>query len=171
MWVAAAMAVMSIAANSKAKSNQAFRRRMAANANYEFEMSSLLATSQEVNVKAGEAMSERAREAMFKRGRLAVVGSESGLEGNTADRLARQTFFDEGFDTTRIDVDRQRAQDQITRERAAAKVRRDNPGGPEMPSGLANGLQIVGGIMNAWKPSPAAKTPTTPNSGMWFGNE
>lgn len=143
---------------SRSAKKQARKQREAAFKNYQFELSSLFETSKEVNLKAGEEMSERARQAMFQRSRLAVIGAESGIEGNTQDRLERQTYFDEGFDLTMIDENRQRAQSQIEREKEGARIRMESTSaGVSVPSGLAAGLQIVGNIMDLASKTPSRK--------------
>jgi hypothetical protein len=150
MWQAAGAALQIAGAihSNRQKAKHARKQRNAALQNYQFELQSLFDTSKEVNVKAGEEMSERAREAMFQRGRLAVIGAESGIEGNTADRLMRQTYFDQGYDTTMIDVDRQRAQKQIEREKEAAAIRRDTTiAGIQFPSSFGLMLQIAGSVV------------------------
>jgi hypothetical protein len=151
MWPAAGAALQIAGAihSDRQKRKYARKQRDTALRNYQFELQSLVDTSKEVNLKAGEEMSERARAAMFQRSRLAVIGSESGLEGNTADRLERQTFFDEGFDITMLDVNRQRAQRQIEREKEAATIRRDSTiAGIQFPSNFGLMLQIAGSVTN-----------------------
>lgn len=162
-WMAAYAGLQiagTLSGSSSAKKQRAAMRQ-AAYKNFMFERDALTDQAREVNVKATEEMSERAREAMFKRSRLAVVAAESGIDGNSQDRLERQAFFDEGFDITRVDVDRQRAQSQIARERKASELRLESAlAGIPMNSGLAGGLQIVGSIMKTWADTPAPKTPT-----------
>jgi hypothetical protein len=60
----------------------------------------------QINDKAEEDMSDRAREAMVERGRLRVIAGESGISGNSGDQLERQSYFDEGFDVSRIEGQR-----------------------------------------------------------------
>lgn len=103
------------------------------------------------NEKALDDMSERAREAALERGRLEAIAADSGVTGNDHARLMRQSRFNEGFDITSIDANRDRAQAQIERgvmanttaaDRDRAAVRR--------PSALAAGLQIAGTAASAY---------------------
>lgn len=51
---------------------------------------------------AAEQMSERAKAAMQERGRLAVIGADSGLGGALTDKMYNGSAFNEGQDITSI---------------------------------------------------------------------
>ena len=116
----------------------------------------------EIDRQTTQKMSVRAREALVQRGRLAAIAAESGISGNTQGRLTAQAYFDEGSDQTQTLINRNSAQRQLLRERESSRLRYESAyHGAAVPSGLAAGLQIVGGLLGGLSKTPAGKTPTT----------
>jgi type II secretory pathway pseudopilin PulG len=68
---------------------QAKSQRRAMEANYAQQMDTLQQQYKQTNQQATDEMSARAREAMIERARLRVAGGESGLSGNSNDRIVQ----------------------------------------------------------------------------------
>lgn len=105
--------------------------------------------AQQINQQASDAMSDRAREAMIERGRLRVISAESGVGDGSGsqDQLTRQSYFDEGYDMSRIESNRSAKQDQAqldARGGQAATQSRLNAIEASKPSLIGTGLQIAG---------------------------
>jgi hypothetical protein len=108
--------------------------------------------AQQINKKAADEMSDRAREAMIERGRLRVISAENGIGGNSEDQLQRQSFFDEGFDMSRIESNRaaQQRQSQLEARGVSARTQsRLNEIESKKPSLLGSGLHIAMDGVNA----------------------
>jgi hypothetical protein len=100
-----------------------------------------------------EEMSERAREARRERGRLSAIAADTGLGGISQELLLRQSRFNEGYDTTTIDANRDRVKRQIEHGVSASSARAQlQRASIERPSLLGAGLQIAGTATRYWKP-------------------
>jgi hypothetical protein len=129
---------------------QAKSQRRAMEANYAQQMDTLQQQYKQTNQQATDEMSARAREAMIERARLRVAGGESGLSGNSNDRIVNESSFNEGFDIASIESNRQNSLRQIENE--GKGIRSGNiteMSRIQKPSLIGTGLQIAGAAVDA----------------------
>src|SRR5437868_1731065 len=119
--IAALSVTQALAKNNDTKRVNATMRQQAEAENQE-NQSALSEASAQTNARATDQMSARARVAMLERGRLSAIAADAGIEGNTSDRLMRDSYFHEGFDETSIEVNRENAQLQIGHQRKASEL-------------------------------------------------
>src|SRR3954467_3338647 len=102
---AASLAFMAIntLAQADAQKQRAHIQDLVANAGLAQNEAALDAESGQVEKRARDDMSAVARNAMIERGRLAAIGAESGLTGNSAYRVEAESHFNEGVTIARID--------------------------------------------------------------------
>lgn len=74
------------------------------------------------NAQAQEKKGYRATQAIMERGRMRAAVGDTGLEGVGAHQLFMQSLFNEGKDTTAIDVNRKAVNEQIEVERKGSQI-------------------------------------------------
>lgn len=130
----------------------------------------------QINDRATQDMSDRAREAMIERGRLRTAAADSGLGGLSDDRLESASYFAEGTDIARIEGNRGRAMEQAgaaaTGRQAAISSRM---AAVKQPSLIGAGLQIAGAGVDyttknpGWYKSKPSSSPSV-GSAAWANN-
>jgi hypothetical protein len=130
------------------QSKKAAKKQEQASAQAEAEEREALAEqARQTDMQTIEEMSDRAREAWRERGRLQAIAADSGLEGISQERLLQQSYFNEGFDLTAIDANRDRVKEQLKRGVRAAEARGSlQRSGIQRPSLIGAGLQIGGAL-------------------------
>ena len=126
-----AMASLAIGAASAGmsymqQSQQAKAQRRAVKDNYAQQMQTLQLQYDQTNKQATDEMSIRAREAMIESARLRAISGESGLAGNSNDRIQNESMFNLGTDMASIEANRQSSLKQIY-QHGQQYGRGDNP--------------------------------------------
>jgi hypothetical protein len=107
------------------------------------QQAAILEQQKQITANATDKMTDRAKEAMIERGRLRAIQGESGLSGNTQDRIMRESYFNEGTDISAIEGNRKSAikQSKLDAEglRASNQSRINSV---KQPSLIGAGLQI-----------------------------
>jgi hypothetical protein len=139
------LAIASSAAAYVGTSQAAAAKEKATIANAEQQQDSMLTQQWQARGQAQDQMSQRAKEATQERGRLAVISAESGLAGNTQDRLYNESLFNEGQDITSIQRNARNTQQQSELEKQGIRAQTQGQLNTiERPSALRTGLQIAG---------------------------
>lgn len=159
--MAAPMALMAIASFAVSavsavaqyqQGKQAAKAQDTANrANYEQSMVTANEQQRQINAKSADEMYDRARQALIDRGRLRAASGESGVMGNSLDRITNEQYFVYGSDIASIEANRSNAinQSQLEKQGIRANIQgRINT--TERPSKLGTGLQIAGAALNAY---------------------
>lgn len=137
-------AVGAIAQYSEAKS-AADDATKSAQDSYNLQVKSVQEQQSQINQNAQDQQSQRAREATIERGRLKAIQGESGVMGNTEDRIMNESRFNEGSDIASIEGNRENAIKQSALDgqglRANAQSRLNSI---KQPSLIGTGLQIAG---------------------------
>jgi hypothetical protein len=121
----------------------------------------------QIKAKAADEMSERARVALIERGRLRAIAGDSGVTGNSQQRVEDESRFLEGQDLSAIEMNRENALKQNTRNVTAAQLDAQRQKlGVAAPSLLGAGLQIAGA---AAKTYAATKKPTNADANSKLG--
>lgn len=101
----------------------------------------------QLNAQASEEMTQRARQARIERSRLRVAAGESGVGGLATERLINNASFQEGYDVSRIEANRQNKIKQNNLETKSIHARaQSNLNSISRPSLLGTALQIAGSI-------------------------
>lgn len=136
-------------------------------ANYNQAMVTANEQQRQVNMKAADDMNTRARQALIDRGRLRAAAGESGVMGNSIDRIANEQYYVYGSDIAAIETNRANAINQTQLEkqgiRASTQGRINTT---PRPSALGAGLQIAGAAFGAYgnyRADQARTRATTPD--------
>lgn len=132
------------------QSSEASAARKDENANSLLQLQSFKLRTEEENKRSVDEKSTRAIQAQIERGRLRVTTGESGLAGNSNDKILEESLFNEGFDIASIEANRQSKNKQALLERKgliASSQRRLN--NIKKPSLIGAGLQIAGSAVGA----------------------
>lgn len=143
-------AVSAVASYSQAQ-KQAEKQEQAVRDGYTVQMEGVTQQYEQNADRASSEMSQRAREARIESARLHVLGAESGLNGNTQDRIYRESDFNLGSDIASIEGNRRRIDEQTEQEAkgiAAGAASKINT--LPRPSIIGTGLQIAGGFAGAY---------------------
>lgn len=155
-----AIGVMSTVMTTMSGMAQAKQARKDENANTLLQFNQRQEIYDETNRAASDAKSARAREAKIEQGRLRVITGESGLAGNSNDKILEEGMFNEGFDIATIEANRQSQLKQIQMDAQgdrAASNRRANQ--IQSPSLIGAGLQIAGHVAGAASTSAKLNAP------------
>jgi hypothetical protein len=128
--------------------------------NYSQQMETFQVQQDQVNKQATDEMSQRARETQIEAARLRVANGESGLFGNTNDRILGESYFNLGTDISSIEANRAAQQKQLIQE--AKSIRANNQtqmSQIQRPSLIGTGLQIAGAAANAGAMYKGLKAP------------
>jgi hypothetical protein len=99
----------------------------------------------QINAQATDQMNARAQQAMRDAGTLNAIFADSGLSGNTQDRLATESQANATQDITTIERNRAAGITQTANEAAAARARlQSQSNAVRAPSLIGTGLQIAG---------------------------
>lgn len=129
-----------------AADEQATKSAQAVRANQEVASKTMETQQWQARGNAAEQMSERAKSAMQERGRLAVIGADSGLGGNLTDKMYNNSAFNEGQDITSIQRNaRNTSQQQDLQQLAISTNAQGQYNTIKQASALGAGLQIAGG--------------------------
>lgn len=143
--ISAASAVMGYMNQQK----QADEQSKAIQADYNNKQATLNENAKQTNQRATDDMSARAREAMIERGRLQVIGGESGLGTGNLDRTTQQSQFNQGYDIAAIEGNRKNAIAQNTLDsRSVYSEAQSRTNQIKQPSLIGAGLQIGGAGMD-----------------------
>jgi hypothetical protein len=113
--------------------------------NYATQMEAVPEQYRQNDAQAANDMAERARQALIERGRLSVLGGESGLSGVSTQRLLHESAFTEGTDISTIDQNRVNTNNQIYAEAKGARATTQSRiASINRPSLIGTGLQIAG---------------------------
>lgn len=150
------------------QSQQASARDKAIKANYSQQMDTFKVQQAQVNKQATDEMSARARENQIEAARLRVVNGESGLFGNTNDRILGESYFNLGSDVASIESNRAAQQKQLTQEAKSIRAgTQSQMSQVTRPSLIGTGLQIAAGATDAatiYKGLKAPRSKTLPLS-------
>jgi hypothetical protein len=98
-----------------------------------------------------EDLGQRQREHLIEEGRLQAIGAESGVTGNTNDRIMQEEKNNTDKDISTIEANRVRSNEsvhtQATGKQSAANVQL---AGIRRPSALGTGLQIAGSMASTY---------------------
>jgi hypothetical protein len=104
----------------------------------------------QIDAQATDTMVDRSRQVMMQAGHLNALFADSGLSGNTQDRIAAVTGMQADADLTTIERNRANKQNQTNNETAAIRARTQSTiNGAKGPSLLGTGLQIAAVYANA----------------------
>ena len=163
-----AVGVAGAGASYMQQQQQAKSQGKAAKANYDQQMLTYQEQQTQVNKNSIDQMSQRARENMIEASRIRAVYGESGLAGNTNDRILGESYFNFGTDVSSIESNRLAQQRQLNQEaksiRAGAQTQMSQI---PRPSLIGTGLQIAGSTMDAattYKGLKAPRSKTLPLS-------
>lgn len=157
-YLAATSAVLGYAQQSEAASAQAD----AIKKNMEFQQNQLQLQRTQNDQQASEKMSAVALEALKQTGHLRAMQGDSLMVGNSTDRIENEMNMNAGSDMATLEANRLSADNQVTTEAMAAKMRADNQmSSIKMPSLIGTGLQIAGGFVDK-KARDIKNTPVTP---------
>ncbi|SCX57642.1 hypothetical protein [Nitrosospira sp. Nsp1] len=163
-----AVGVAGAGASYMQQNQQAKFRDKASQANYSQQMGTYKEQQDQVNKNSIDQMSQRARENMIQAARIRAVHGESGLGGNTNDRIINENSFNFGTDVSSIESNRLAQQRQLNQEaksiRAGAQTQISQI---PRPSLIGTGLQIAGSAMDAattYKGLKAPRSKTLPLS-------
>lgn len=112
------------------------------------QQAALIEQQRQINSQAADKMNERAKQAKIEQGRLRTIQGESGLSGNSQDRVLGESLFNEGTDIASIEGNREasikqsRMQAQATRSSS-----RNSLASVNQPSLIGTGLQIGTAVM------------------------
>jgi hypothetical protein len=97
----------------------------------------------QISKKATDEMQDRSQQAAIERGRLRAIQAESGLIGNTQDRIIGESYFNEATDIASIEANRKNEIAQSNRQLQGVATRtQSNLNSIKQPSYLGAGLQI-----------------------------
>lgn len=97
----------------------------------------------QITKKATDEMQERSQQAAIERGRLRAIQAESGLIGNSQDRIIGESYFNESTDIASIEANRKaEIQQSNTQLQGVATRTQSNLNSIKQPSYLGAGLQI-----------------------------
>jgi hypothetical protein len=114
----------------------------------------------QTDARAKEEMSVRARAALLERGRLTAIAADSGVTGNSQDRVLRESRFNEGYDITTIETNRTSQQAQIERARRSGDLTYARQlAAARGPSPLGAMLSIGGNVAGAYALNGGSRTP------------
>lgn len=98
---------------------------------------------QQITKQSIDEMSARAREATIERGRLKAIQGESGLMGNSQDRVMNESYFNEGTDMASIEGNRKASLKQSQLEaKGIASGAQSQMNAIKRPFLIGAGLQI-----------------------------
>jgi hypothetical protein len=97
----------------------------------------------QISKNATDQMQERSQQAAIERGRLRAIQAESGLIGNTQDRIIGESYFNESTDIASIEANRKNEITQSNRTlQGVATGAQSKLNSVKQPSLLGAGLQI-----------------------------
>jgi hypothetical protein len=150
------------------QSQQASARNKAVRANYSQQIDTFQTQQAHVNKQATDEMSARARENQIEAARLRVVNGESGLFGNTNDRILGESYFNLGTDVASIESNRAAQQKQLIQDAKSIRAGTQTQISQiTRPSLIGTGLQIASGATDAatiYKGLKAPRSKTLPLS-------
>ncbi|OAM52926.1 hypothetical protein A7981_05695 [Methylovorus sp. MM2] len=127
---------------------------------YELQAKQVQEQQKQINANAQDDMSQRAREATIERGRLKAIQGESGLIGNTADRIMNESYFNEESDIASIESNRVNSIKQSSLEAQGLTARTQSElNSIKRPSALSAGLQIGTAVAGYKQATAKPKTP------------
>ena len=132
------------------QNQQAKSQGKAARANYDQQMLTYQEQQTQVNKNSIDQMSQRARENMIQAARIRAVSGESGLAGNTNDRILNENSFNFGTDVSSIESNRLAQQRQLNNEAKGIRAGTQTTMSQiQRPSLIGTGLQIAGEAVKA----------------------
>lgn len=142
-----ALTVASTAVSFVGQMRQANSQEDAIRTNEELMLGDLDAKSTEVDGSAGAEKSDIAIEALRKKGQTRVASGENLNMGITAMLLQQDVYTQAGRESTKVEVNRQRSQEQIERDKRGVRARSQGAvNSIDRPSVLGTGLQIAGQV-------------------------
>ena len=131
------------------QSSMADKQQAATMNNYNQQMETYKVQQGQEQKQATDEMSTRARQSMIESSRLRAVSGESGLAGNSIDRVQNESEFNAGTDITSIENNRMATQTQLHQNamgiRAGSQTQMAQI---HHPSLIGTGLQIAGGALD-----------------------
>lgn len=112
----------------------------------------------QINQESSLKESERIKQGMIERAKIATISGESGALGLSSDRLIGDSFMQQGTDMASMEQNRQNSIKQTEWESKAATARGQsgiNEANNKAPSLIGTGLQIAGDV---FKGKTAAST-------------
>lgn len=98
---------------------------------------------EQISKKATDEMQERSQQAAIERGRLRAIQAESGLIGNSQDRIIGESYFNETQDIASIEANRKNELTQSNRNlQGLGASTQSKLNSIKQPSYLGAGLQI-----------------------------
>ncbi len=137
---AAAAVASTVAASDAARSNAHLAEQSAALQN-----SAIQDQRTQTNAQAADQMNERAKQAMRDAGTLNTIFADSGLSGNTQDRLVTESAATASQDIATMERNRAAGITQTSEEAAGVRARAQSQiNSVRQPSLIGTGLQIAG---------------------------
>lgn len=144
MVASLAIAAASAAAANDQQRHAANQAEDSARAANDVNLQAYATQQHQIDAQASVDMSERARQAMIQRGKLRVLGAESGIDGNSSDQAERQSQFDQSFDMAAIEGHRNALQSQAYLDaKGGVAATNSTLNRIQQPSLIGTGLRIA----------------------------
>lgn len=146
-----AISAVSAAVSYTQAKSAADNQQKAIQANTEQQMKTLVTQQWQARGNAAEQMSARAKAAAVERGRLTVIGAETGLGGVNSNHIFNEADFNAGQDITSIQRNARNIQEQSSlQQRGITAQAQGQLNTISRPSALGAGLQIAAAGASAY---------------------
>lgn len=155
-------AASAMSANSAQKQQAKAEDKAIQNA-YAHDQTQLAEKYRQDNDQLNQNQTERSKAAMFERGKLNAAYGESGLIGESLDRILNQSDFNLGTDLSTMEANRSNLTKQTMLEgQGLRNTAQSRFNAVTRPNNLDTGLKIAGAAVNAYSSYQATKPPTAP---------
>ncbi|MGP1718245.1 MAG: virion core protein, T7 gp14 family [Methylophilus sp.] len=114
---------------------------------------------EQISKKATDEMQDRSQQATIERGRLRAIQAESGLLGNTQDRIVGESYFNESTDIASIEANRKAEITQSNRNlQGLGASTQSKLNSIKQPNYLGAGLQIGAQAATGYQQAQKNKT-------------
>lgn len=138
-----ALSIVSTVAGLADTAQQASAAQDAINADAANQAKAIEEQQAQISKNATDEMQARAQQGAIERGRLRAIQAESGLIGNTQDRIVGESYFNESTDIASIEANRKNSIEQSNRQlQGVATSTQSKLNSIKQPSYLGAGLQI-----------------------------
>lgn len=138
-----ALSIVSTVAGYVDTAQQASAAQDAINADAHNQAKAIEEQQAQISKNATDQMQERSQQAAIERGRLRAIQAESGLIGNTQDRIIGESYFNEATDIASIEANRKNSIEQSNRQlQGVTTSAQSKLNSIKQPSLLGAGLQI-----------------------------
>lgn len=148
----AAISIVSTLAAASAAESVADRQEQSLSRNYELQTAQTYQQYQQLNEQSMEQKSQRAKESWIEEGRLQAALGESGLQtGGTDQRVMSEAGNNAAYDIATLENNRAKASEQAHMGSVGNQAQTQSGyNSIQRPSALGVGLQIAGGVANAY---------------------